>query len=82
MISVFITKLPDHIQKEELLSLINESVDLIIPTDKSGNRKGYAFARFEDKDKASIAVDALNDSLINGVQLFAKITNPGNDPWS
>jgi RNA recognition motif-containing protein len=77
---LFLGSLPWSLTQEaltELASQYGEVVEAVIITDKySGRSKGFGFVEYTTDEAAAEAVEALNESEIDGRQIFVNIAKP------
>lgn len=81
--NIFVANLAFQMKEEELKTIFDEfgQVDSVkIITDRySGRSKGYGFVEMPSDDEALKAIEALNDSEINGRNIVVKKANPRPD---
>lgn len=72
--------LPFSMSEEDLGQLVadfGEVVDVKLITDfNTGRSKGFGFVEFSDEDAAKAAVEALNETEVDGRNIFVKIARP------
>jgi len=77
---LFLGSLPWSLTQEALMELASqygEVVEAVIITDKySGRSKGFGFVEYTTDEAAAEAVEALNESEIDGRQIFVNIAKP------
>lgn len=77
---IFLGNLPWSLTNESLTELVSqygEVVEASIVTDKfNGRSKGFGFVEFTTEEAAQEAVEALNESEIDGRQIFVNIARP------
>ncbi|MGF1565598.1 MAG: RNA recognition motif domain-containing protein [Flavobacteriales bacterium] len=78
--NIFVTKLSPNVTQEELHSLFAQfgtvaSAKVIIDRE-TGNSKGYGFVEMEDETEGQTAIDALNDTEVDGRRVVIKKARP------
>ncbi len=78
--NIFVTKLSPNVTQEELHSLFAQfgtvtSAKIIIDRE-TGNSKGYGFVEMEDETEGQTAIDALNDTEVDGRRVVIKKARP------
>jgi len=77
---VFVGNLPFNTTQEELQQLFAQHGDIVevkLITDKfSGRSKGIAFVEFGSEEAAQAAIQALNNSDLNGRNIIVNVARP------
>jgi RNA recognition motif-containing protein len=77
--NLFVAKLSPSITGEELQELFSQYGEVasakVIFDKETGNSKGYGFVEMPNTDEAKSAIDALNESEIDGKQIVVKEAN-------
>lgn len=77
---IFMGNLPWSLTNESLTELVSEYGEVVeanIITDKfNGRSKGFGFVEFTTEEAAEAAVEALNESEVEGRQIFVNIAKP------
>jgi len=71
--NIYVKQLEKHVDDEKLKSLFEQwgpITSAVIMRDEKGESKGFGFVNFEDHEKASQAVEALNDKDIEGSRIY------------
>ncbi len=78
--NLFVAKLDSSTTGEELQELFSKYGEVssakIIIDRETGNSKGFGFVEMPNDDEASEAINALNDSELDGKQIVVKQANP------
>lgn len=77
---LYFGNLPFSMSEEDLSNLVadfGEVVDVKLITDfNTGRSKGFGFVEFADEDAAKAAVEALNETEVDGRAIFVKVARP------
>lgn len=78
--NIFVTKLGPNVTQEDLQDLFAQfgavaSAKVIIDRE-TGNSKGYGFVEMDDDNEGQTAIDALNDSEVDGRRVVIKKARP------
>jgi len=78
--NIFVTKLSPNVSQEDLQDLFAQygtvtSAKVIIDRE-TGNSKGYGFVEMDDDAEGQAAIDALNDSELDGRRMVIKKARP------
>ncbi len=81
--NIFVTKLSPNVSQEDLQDLFanygNVSSAKVIIDRETGNSKGYGFVEMEDDSEGQAAIEAINDSEIDGRRVVVKEARPRED---
>lgn len=77
---LYVGNLPFTMSEEDLANLVadfGEVVEVKLITDfNTGRSKGFGFVEFSEEDMATAAIEALNDTEIDGRKIFVKVARP------
>ncbi len=78
--NIFVTKLSPNVSQEDLQDLFaqygNVTTAKVIIDRETGNSKGYGFVEMDDDTEGQAAIDALNDSELDGRRMVVKKARP------
>lgn len=78
--NIFVTKLSPDTTQEDLQSLFGQfgavSSAKVIIDRETGNSKGYGFVEMDDDSEGQTAIDALNDTEVDGRRVVVKKARP------
>jgi len=78
--NVFVAKLSPATTGQDLETLFREYGEIVsakvIFDKETGNSKGYGFVEMKNDDEARAAIEALNDSEVDGKQIVVKEARP------
>lgn len=78
--NIFVTKLSPNVTQEDLQDLFAQygavSAVKVIIDRETGNSKGYGFVEMDDDSEGQTAIDAINDSEIDGRRVVVKEARP------
>lgn len=78
--NIFVTKLSPNVTQEDLQDLFAQygavSSAKVIIDRETGNSKGYGFVEMDDSSEGQAAIDAINDSEIDGRRVVVKEARP------
>jgi RNA recognition motif-containing protein len=81
--NIFVTKLSPNTSQEDLQDLFAQygavSSAKVIIDRETGNSKGYGFVEMDDDSEGQAAIDAINDSEIDGRRVVVKVARPRED---
>lgn len=81
--NIFVTKLSPNVSQEDLQDLFanygNVSSAKVIIDRETGNSKGYGFVEMDDDSEGQAAIEAINDSEIDGRRVVVKEARPRED---